>query len=232
MATSCVAGHAVDIVSTDPDLLTLEFEAIVAANFPSSVGRERRCEPAVRCAAATRVAPPGDRASRQPVEVRETGTVGRRPHARERSPPARTPLVSTGLREEVTSTGSTGPRRHPTAHTPRRQVRVRHPTPSPGEVDAPVHDRPAPRGACLGDRHGPRHWPRPSSDIHDPRIRLVPNRRSRHREPTGRRSVERRPVVCRAALPQLRRVADPRPGRRAPGPGRVGRSGSGGGSGP
>jgi len=85
MATSCIAGP---VVEADPDLVALEFEAIVAANFPPSGGREFRCPPAVRRATATRVERPGGRAGVLRLDEPEIRTVGRRPYARERSPPS------------------------------------------------------------------------------------------------------------------------------------------------
>lgn len=86
MATSCIAGPAVAVA--DPDLVALEFEAIVAANYPPSEGREFRRPPAVRRATATRVERPGGRASSQLLGEPEIRTVRRRPYARERSPPS------------------------------------------------------------------------------------------------------------------------------------------------
>lgn len=85
MATSCIAGP---VVEADPDLVALEFEAIVAANFPPSGGRELRCPPAVRRATATRVERPGGRAGVLRLDEPEIRAVGRRPDARERSPPS------------------------------------------------------------------------------------------------------------------------------------------------
>jgi len=85
MVTSCITGP---VVVTDPDLVALEFEAIVAANFPPSDGRELRRPPAVRHATATRVERPGGRAGVLRLDEPEIRTVGRRPYARERSPPS------------------------------------------------------------------------------------------------------------------------------------------------
>ena len=85
MATSCIAGP---VVEADPDLVALEFEAIVAANFPPSGGREFRRPPAVRRATATRVERPGGRAGGLRLNEPEIRAVGRRPYARERSPPS------------------------------------------------------------------------------------------------------------------------------------------------
>ena len=85
MATSCIAGP---VVEADPDLVALEFEAIVAANFPPSGGREFRRPPAVRHASATRVERPGGRAGVLRLDEPEIRAVGRRPYARERSPPS------------------------------------------------------------------------------------------------------------------------------------------------
>ena len=84
MATSCIAGPA---VVADPDLVALEFEAIVAANYPPSDGREFRRPPAGRRATATRVERPGGSGSSPVRSEPEIRTAGRRPRARERSPP-------------------------------------------------------------------------------------------------------------------------------------------------
>lgn len=86
MATSCIAGPA---VVADPDLVAREFEAIVAANYPPSDGREFRRPPVVRRATATRVERPGDRARSPVLSESKIRTAGRRPRARERSPPFR-----------------------------------------------------------------------------------------------------------------------------------------------
>jgi len=92
MATSCIAERAAVI---DPDILELEFEAIVAANYPPSAGRVLRCPPPARQATTLRVEPHrGAPRTRQAADLR-IRTVDRRPRARQRSPPARAAAVST-----------------------------------------------------------------------------------------------------------------------------------------
>ena len=54
MVTSCIAGQSYDVLA-DPDLLALEFEAIVAANYPPPSDGPARTPPPVRRAAATRL---------------------------------------------------------------------------------------------------------------------------------------------------------------------------------
>jgi hypothetical protein len=96
MATSCVAGSDVATVTTDPELLLMEFEAIVAANYPSSEGRVLRRPPVVRSATASRSDPHGAHSDTHTTGGSEVRTVRRRPRARERSPPAPRPAPSTG----------------------------------------------------------------------------------------------------------------------------------------
>ena len=87
MATSCIAGQAVTTVTTDPDLIALEFEAIIAANYPPPGDRPARRPPFVRRGAVTCVEPPGSGPDAHRTGVRRTRAVQRRPRARERSPP-------------------------------------------------------------------------------------------------------------------------------------------------
>ena len=96
MVTSCVAGPDVATATTDPELLLMEFEAIVAANYPPSAGRVLRRPPVVRSATAARADPHADRPDTNMAAPHEVRTVCRRPRARERSPPARKPAPSTG----------------------------------------------------------------------------------------------------------------------------------------
>jgi len=92
MVTSCIAERAVVV---DPDLLALEFEAIIAANYPPSAGRVFRRPPPARKATTTRVEPHGrDRRARRAANPRNR-IADRRPCARQRSPPARTAALST-----------------------------------------------------------------------------------------------------------------------------------------
>jgi hypothetical protein len=114
MVTSCIAGPA---DTTDPALLALEFEAIIAANYPPSAGRVLRRPPAARCATAVRVEPPGDSSGRNTAGGRGIRTLHRRPDARQRSPPVRTPVPSTDPERRPTSTwfrpDPSSPRREP-----------------------------------------------------------------------------------------------------------------------
>jgi hypothetical protein len=88
MATSCIAGSDVATVTTDPELLLMEFEAIVAANYPPSAGRVLRRPPVVRSATASRAERPGGHSDTNTTAGGEVWTVRRRLRARERSPPA------------------------------------------------------------------------------------------------------------------------------------------------
>jgi hypothetical protein len=84
MATSCFAE---DIAVTGHDLLDLEFEAIIAANYPPSTGRPLRRPPVVRRPVASLVGPPCGDPRRREASRNRIRPVGRRPHARQRSPP-------------------------------------------------------------------------------------------------------------------------------------------------
>ena len=95
MATSCIAGSVVATVTTDPELLLMEFEAIVAANYPPPAGRVLRRPPVVRSATAARADPHADCPDPDMAAPHEVRTVCRRPRARERSPPGRRPASST-----------------------------------------------------------------------------------------------------------------------------------------
>ena len=90
MATSCIAGQVVTTVTADPDLLAMEFEAIIAANYPPPGDRPARRPPFVRRGAVTSVEPPGSGPDARRIVVGRTRAVRRRPRARERSPPTRT----------------------------------------------------------------------------------------------------------------------------------------------
>jgi hypothetical protein len=92
MPTSCIAERA---VVTDPDLLKLEFEAIMAANFPPSAGRVLRLPPLVRRNATTRAEPHRRGPRARPAAEHHVRIVDRRPRARQRSPPVRAAAVST-----------------------------------------------------------------------------------------------------------------------------------------
>ena len=96
MATSCIAGQAVTIVTADPDLLAMEFDAIIAANYPSPGDRPARRPLPARADAVACVEPPGSGPDGRRIVVGRTRAVRRRPHPRERSPPARRPAFSTG----------------------------------------------------------------------------------------------------------------------------------------
>ena len=90
MATSCIARQAVTTVIADPDLLAMEFEAIIAANFPPPGDRPARRPPHMRRGAGTRVEQPGSGPDARRIVVGRTRAVRQRPHPRERSPPTRT----------------------------------------------------------------------------------------------------------------------------------------------
>jgi len=87
MTTSCIPEQ---VVVTDPDLLMLEFEAIVAASYPPSDGCTARRPPAVRRTTAVRTTPSDEDPCGHESGNLRIRPVGRRPHARQRSPPAKT----------------------------------------------------------------------------------------------------------------------------------------------
>lgn len=86
MTTSCIAE---DVAVTGHDLLELEFEAIIAANYPPSTGRPLRRAPVVRRAVAVRVGRSDGVPRRRKASRNRIRPVGRRPLARQRSPPQR-----------------------------------------------------------------------------------------------------------------------------------------------
>jgi hypothetical protein len=92
MATSCIAEPT---AVTDPDLLELEFEAIIAANYPPSADHVLPCSPDVRPATTTWVEPHRRAPRRRHVADRRIRIGDRRPRARQRSPPRRSAAVST-----------------------------------------------------------------------------------------------------------------------------------------
>ena len=151
MATSCIAEQAAELVTSDPDLLRQEFEAIVAANYPWSAAHELRLPPPVRCPVSTRVEPPNDHPEPPTSTNRTFRTTHRRPRPRERSPPVRTAPLSTVLWKEAMSTGS-----RPDSSSPRRE-RATPTCPCPsapsrflGGIRPPGVTASAPRGAFLG----------------------------------------------------------------------------------
>lgn len=206
MATSCIAEQT---IVTDPDLLALEFEAIVAANYPPSAGRPARRPPTLRCATATGVRPAGDDPRGHASGHHRIPATGRRPHARQRSPPARRSRSSTDVeRRHLDHPVPTGP----VAASPRTRhadpVRARHPHLDPRATSVPpAHDRPrAPRRVPRVTDTTPGHWPRPSSDNHDPvRLRRIST-------PTHREKSRAEPLPGRAPpVTPVRRASLSRP---------------------
>src|SRR6187551_781030 len=84
--------RALDDVWADPELLAIEFEAIVSANYPTSADRPDRRPPLERCPVTTSRTPiphQVDRQSRTPAPARRR-PARRLAVARERGPPATT----------------------------------------------------------------------------------------------------------------------------------------------
>jgi hypothetical protein len=108
-----------DCVWADPDLLALEFEAIVSANYPSSADRPDRRPPTRRCSVPTGRTPTPQHVGRRQHTRAPTGRrpTRRRAFARERGPPRDddrnsshgygSPTVT--AEEAISSDGSTGP---------------------------------------------------------------------------------------------------------------------------
>lgn len=85
-----VSSSLIDDVLADPDLLALEFEAIVAANYPPSADGPDRTPPPARPGAVVRPSS-GRRArpARRRSGLYRSAVVARRRLARERAPPHR-----------------------------------------------------------------------------------------------------------------------------------------------
>ena len=84
--------RALDDVWADPELLAIEFESIVSANYPTSADRADRRPPPERCPVTTSRTPiphQVDRRSRTPAPARRR-PARRLAVARERGPPATT----------------------------------------------------------------------------------------------------------------------------------------------
>lgn len=101
--------QALDCVWADPDLLALEFEAIVSANYPTSADRPDRRPPARRRSVPTGRTPTPHHVGRRGHTRAPTGRrpTRRRAFARERGPPPRRRPHPrpTATAKEVTSSG-------------------------------------------------------------------------------------------------------------------------------
>ena len=168
MISPCTTEHSsatlpgpdsvIDAVCADPELLTLEFEAIMAANYPAPADHPNRRPPRTPPASATRQAPPGPPAHPATTTPQPPGHLSapQRPQrARQRGPPTR---AHRGLAFDPTTPPPErrcAPRRNrldpspPTANTPRLPVYARHPPPPRGGSSPPA---PAPTALHHGDR--------------------------------------------------------------------------------
>jgi len=163
----------IDAVCADPDLLTLEFEAIIDANYPPPADHPQRRPPRTLPASATRRTPPvppahpTTRTPERPAHVatpqrhRRVGQSGRaRPRTprRARLPPPRAhrglafaPTTPT-TREEVAHPDGTGwTSRHP---PPTRRGSRYAPSPTPPRSGSSAQHPPAP--APTAHHHGDR----------------------------------------------------------------------------
>jgi hypothetical protein len=119
-ATRPAPDSVIDAVCADPDLLTLEFEAIMAANYPAPAAHPTRHPPRTPPASATRRTRPGrpnHPATRTPQRAAPVATPQRHQRARQRGPPTR---AHRGLAFDPT--------------TPRPERRLRIPTEPAGPV--------------------------------------------------------------------------------------------------
>jgi hypothetical protein len=102
MVSPCTTEHSsaprpgpdsvIDAVCADPALLTLEFEAIMAAHYPAPADHPQRHPPRTPPVSATRRAPPGRPSHPAPRTPERPGHVSapqRHQRARQRGPPTR-----------------------------------------------------------------------------------------------------------------------------------------------
>jgi hypothetical protein len=233
-ATRPAPDSVIDAVCADPDLLTLEFEAIMAANYPAPADHPQRRPPRTPPASATRQAPPIPPAhptTRTPERAAPVATPQRHQRARQRGPPTRThrglafdptphdPTTPRPERRLRIPTGTGWTSRLPAANTPRLPVCARHPPP-PRSGSSPPPQRP-PRSTTvtgLPSRTAavvPRH-PRPRSS-------RPPRPNTTHRQAEGSSSADtaekdpsaQRPVH-RGARRARRRHRPGRAGARPP----------------
>jgi len=154
MVSPCTTEHSsatlpgpdsvIDAVCADPALLTLEFEAIMAANYPAAAAHPTRRPPRTLPASATRRTPPGRPAhptTRTPERPGHVSAPQRQQRARQRGPPTR--ARRRGLAFDPT--------------TPRPERRLRIPTEPAGPVASPPQTH-------HGSRYAPVTHPTPERE--------------------------------------------------------------------
>ena len=155
-ATRLTPDSVIDAVCADPELLTLEFEAIMAANYPAPADHPNRRPPRTPPASTTRQTPPGPPSHPTTTTPQPPGHLSapQRPQrARQRGPPTRAhrglaldPTTPPPERRLRTPTGPAGPvashRQHATAF---RYTPVTHPTPGREQSPRPSAHRAPPR---------------------------------------------------------------------------------------
>jgi hypothetical protein len=184
MVSPCTTEHSsatrpgpdsvIDAVCADPDLLTLEFEAIMAVNYPAPADHPQRRPPRTPPASATRQTPPVrpvHPTTRTPQRAAHVATPQRHQRARQRGPPTRarrrglafdpTPHDPTTGEEVAHPDGTGWTRRLPAANAHGSRVCARHPLPPrsgsspPAPAPTALHDgdRPTERTAAVVPRH-------------------------------------------------------------------------------
>jgi hypothetical protein len=148
-ATRPAPDSVIDAVCADPELLTLEFEAIMAANYPAPADHPTRRPPRTPPASATRrtpPVPPAHPSSRTPERAAPVATPQRHQRARQRGPPTRarrrglafdptTPRPERRLRIPTEPAGPVAS--PPQTHHGSRYAPVTHPNPGAGAVPPP-----------------------------------------------------------------------------------------------
>ena len=166
--------RVLDCVWADSDLLALEFEAIVSANYPTPADRPDRHPPVRRLSVQTGRTPTPHHVGRRGNTPAPTGSrpTRRRAFARERGPPRddarnsshRQAVPRSQQRRSFRQTASTGPvaALPPTCHGNRS---ASHPHPIPEVTFVWQHTATsAPRGAQSSWHADAAPWQRPSSD--------------------------------------------------------------------
>jgi hypothetical protein len=178
-ATRPTPDSVIDAVCADPELLTLEFEAIMAANYPAVADQTKRRPPRTLLASATRQTRPvrpAHHTTRTPGRAAHGATPKRHQRARQRGPPTRARRRGLTLdprpeRRLRLPTEPTGPVALPAANALRLPVCARHP-PQPRSGSSAQH-QPAPAPTALHDGDRPTE-PNSSGRPSTPAITIQP----------------------------------------------------------
>jgi len=148
-ATRPTPDSVIDAVCADPELLTLEFEAIMAANYPAVADQTKRRPPRTLPASATRQTRPvrpAHHTTRTPGRAGHGATPNRHQRARQRGPPTRARRRGITLdpttREEVAHPDGTDWTSRPSRRKRTTAPGMRpSPTPTPERQQCPAPTR-------------------------------------------------------------------------------------------